>query len=72
MTTTKSTTRTLTVSSLYREWGEPHRKNQCTVPERQAEWKMACSAWNRARPENSFVTNGARDGADHTHRNPSN
>ena len=24
--------RTLTVSSLYREWGEPHRKNECVVP----------------------------------------
>jgi len=32
MTTTKSTARTLTVSSLYREWGEPHRKNGCVVP----------------------------------------
>ena len=32
MTTTKSTARTLTVSSLYREWGSPHRKNGCVVP----------------------------------------
>jgi hypothetical protein len=24
--------RTLTVSSLHREWGEPHRKNECVVP----------------------------------------
>ena len=32
MTTTKSTARTLTVSSLYREWGQSHRKNQCVVP----------------------------------------
>ncbi len=32
MTTTKSTARTLTVSSLYWEWGQQHRKNQCVVP----------------------------------------
>jgi len=32
MTTTKSTERTLTVSSLYRKWGQQHRKNQCVVP----------------------------------------
>ena len=24
--------RTLTVSSLYRQWGEPHRKGECVVP----------------------------------------
>jgi Fe2+ transport system protein FeoA len=24
--------RTLTVSPLYREWGEPHRKRECVVP----------------------------------------
>jgi hypothetical protein len=24
--------RTLTVSSLYRQWGEEHRKNECCVP----------------------------------------
>jgi hypothetical protein len=24
--------RTLTVSRLYREWGEPHRKRECVVP----------------------------------------
>jgi hypothetical protein len=24
--------RTLTVSRLYREWGEPHRKCECVVP----------------------------------------
>jgi hypothetical protein len=24
--------RTLTVSSLYREWGEQHRKSECVVP----------------------------------------
>ena len=24
--------RTLTVSSLHREWGEPHRKRECVVP----------------------------------------
>ena len=32
MTPTKSTARRLTVSSLYREWGQQHRKNQCVVP----------------------------------------
>jgi hypothetical protein len=32
MTTTRPTTRTLTVSSLYRQWGEPHRKRECIVP----------------------------------------
>ena len=32
MTTTKSTVRTLTVSSLYREWGQQHRKKECIVP----------------------------------------
>ena len=32
MTTTRPTTRTLTVSSLYREWGELHRKKECIVP----------------------------------------
>jgi hypothetical protein len=26
------TIRTLTVSSLHREWGEPHRKSECVVP----------------------------------------
>ena len=25
-------TRMLTVSRLYREWGEPHRKRECAVP----------------------------------------
>jgi Toxin SymE, type I toxin-antitoxin system len=24
--------RTLTVSTLFRQWGEGHRKNECTVP----------------------------------------
>jgi hypothetical protein len=24
--------RTLTVSTLYRQWGAAHRKNECTVP----------------------------------------
>jgi hypothetical protein len=24
--------RTLTVSSLHRQWGEPHRKRECVVP----------------------------------------
>jgi hypothetical protein len=24
--------RTLTVSRLYRQWGEPHRKRECVVP----------------------------------------
>ena len=24
--------RTLTVSTLYRQWGEMHHKNECTVP----------------------------------------
>jgi hypothetical protein len=24
--------RTLTISSLHRQWGEMHRKNECTVP----------------------------------------
>lgn len=32
MTTTTSTARTLTVSSLYREWGQQHRKKECIVP----------------------------------------
>jgi hypothetical protein len=32
MTTTKSKIRTLTVSRLYREWDQPHRKNECIVP----------------------------------------
>jgi hypothetical protein len=32
MTKASDTTRTLTVSSLHREWGEPHRKNECVVP----------------------------------------
>jgi hypothetical protein len=26
------TIRTLTVSSLHRQWGEPHRRNECVVP----------------------------------------
>jgi hypothetical protein len=32
MTTTKSRTRIITVSSLFREWGQQHTKNQCVVP----------------------------------------
>jgi hypothetical protein len=44
--------RTQTVSALYRQWGEEHRKNECAVAEHPIKRQMVGCAWSRARPEN--------------------
>jgi hypothetical protein len=58
MTTTKSTARTLTVSSLYREWGEPHRKNECVVPSIRLNGKWLATLGFVLGQKLSVVTNG--------------
>src|SRR6266571_2744487 len=58
MTTTKSTARTLTVSGLYREWGQQHRKNQCIVPSIRLNGKWLATLGFVLGQKLSVVTNG--------------
>jgi hypothetical protein len=59
MTTTKSTARTLTVSSLHREWGQPHRKNECVVPSIRLNGKWLASLGFVSGQQIRVITNGA-------------
>jgi hypothetical protein len=58
MTTTRPTTRTLTVSSLYREWGRQHRKNQCVVPSIRLNGKWLATLGFVVGQKVGVVTNG--------------
>ena len=58
MTTTKSTARTLTVSSLYREWGQSHRKKECTVPSIRLNGKWLAALGFVSGEKISVETNG--------------
>jgi hypothetical protein len=59
MTTTRPTTRTLTVSSLYREWGSPHRKNGCVVPSIRLNGKWLVALGFVLGEKINVATNGA-------------
>jgi hypothetical protein len=50
--------RTLTVSSLHREWGEPHRKNECVVPSNRLNGKWLTALGIVAGQKIRVVTNG--------------
>jgi hypothetical protein len=58
MTTTTSGIRTLTVSSSYREWGQPHRKKQCSVPSIRLNGKWLATLGFVLGQKLSVVTNG--------------
>jgi type I toxin-antitoxin system toxin SymE len=58
MTTTKSTARTLTVSSLYRERGKQHRKKECIVPSIRLNGKWLAALGFVLEQKLSVVANG--------------
>jgi hypothetical protein len=58
MTTTKSTARTLTVSSLYREWGQQHRRKKCVVPSIRLNGKWLAALGFLSGEKISVATNG--------------
>jgi Fe2+ transport system protein FeoA len=51
--------RTLTVSSLYREWGEPHRKSECIVPSIRLNGKWLAALGIVPGQKIRVITNGA-------------
>lgn len=51
--------RTLTVSSLHREWGEAHRKNECVVPSIRLNGKWLAALGIVAGQRIRVITNGA-------------
>jgi hypothetical protein len=51
--------RTLTVSRLYREWGEPHRKRECTVPSIRLNGRWLAALGVEPGQKISVITNGA-------------
>jgi hypothetical protein len=51
--------RTLTVSRLYREWGEPHDKHECVVPSIRLNGKWLASLGIVPGQKIRVVTNGA-------------
>ena len=51
--------RTLTVGSLYREWGEPHRKSESVVPSVRLNGKWLAALGIVAGQKVRVVTNGA-------------
>jgi hypothetical protein len=51
--------RTLTVSSLYRKWGEPHRKCECVVPSIRLNGKWLISLGIVPGQKIRVITNGA-------------
>jgi hypothetical protein len=53
------TMRTLTVSSLHREWGELHRRRECAVPSIRLNGKWLTSLGIVAGQKIRVITNGA-------------
>jgi Toxin SymE, type I toxin-antitoxin system len=51
--------RTLTVSTLYRQWGEMHRKNECTVPSIRLNGKWLAALGLVPGQKIRVVTNGS-------------
>jgi hypothetical protein len=51
--------RTLTVSSLYRAWGEPHRKCECVVPSIRLNGKWLAALGVEPGQKIRVITNGA-------------
>jgi hypothetical protein len=51
--------RTLTVSRLYKEWGELHRKNECVVPSIRLTGKWLAALGIAPGQKIRVVTNGA-------------
>jgi hypothetical protein len=50
--------RTLTVSSLHREWGEPHRKRECVVPSIRLNGKWLAALGVESGQKIRVITNG--------------
>jgi hypothetical protein len=50
--------RTLTVSRLYREWGEPHRKCECIVPSIRLNGKWLAALGVEPGQKIRVITNG--------------
>src|SRR5260370_16267073 len=51
--------RTLTVSSLFRQWGDAHRKNECIVPSIRLNGKWLASLGFVSGQKIRVITNGA-------------
>ena len=51
--------RTLTVSTLFRQWGEGHRKNECTVPSIRLNGKWLAALGLVSGQKIRVVTNGS-------------
>jgi hypothetical protein len=51
--------RTLTVSSLHRQWGEAHRKNECCVPSIRLNGKWLAALGFASGQKIRVVTNGS-------------
>jgi hypothetical protein len=51
--------RTLTVSSLHREWGQPHRKSECVVPSIRLNGKWLVAVGIVPGQKIRVITNGA-------------
>ena len=51
--------RTLTVSTLYRQWGEMHQKNECTVPSIRLNGKWLAALGLVPGQKIRVVTNGS-------------
>lgn len=51
--------RTLTVSRLYREWGELHQKRECTVPTIRLSGKWLAALGFEPGQKIRVITNGA-------------
>jgi hypothetical protein len=51
--------RTLTVSTLYREWGKSHRKNDCCVPNIRLNGKWLAALGFACGQKVRVVTNGS-------------
>jgi hypothetical protein len=58
MTTTRPTPRTLTVSSLCREWGQQHRRKECVVPSIRLNGKWLAALGFISGEKISVATNG--------------
>jgi hypothetical protein len=51
--------RTLTVSTLYRQWGEGHRKNECAVPSIRLNGKWLAALGLVSGQKIRVITNGS-------------